>query len=141
MTPASSASVGEPPLVLKSTALIAAVGGVASVALTLRAGRNSPQHLVMALMSIWVVSPFAVLLLARAVSTRWPVAARLTLFAVTLLLALASPAIYATDALKPAGSPRATLFVAVPPVSWLIIAVSVGLSMLASRRPSAREEP
>lgn len=88
----------------------------------------------MALMSIWVLSPFVLLLLARAVSTRWPVSARLTLFAVTLVLALASPAIYVTDALKRAGSPRATLFVAVPPVSWLIIAVSLGLSMLVSRR-------
>ena len=53
-----------------------------------------------------------------------------------LVLSLGSVAIYATGAFKPAMSGAVFLFVALPPVSWLLTAIVVPIAAFISGRLS-----
>jgi hypothetical protein len=131
------ASLGRPERgflgVLRAAALVAVVAGAAgSVGLMLRAGRRTPRFLLV-LFVIWVLSPFVALAWAGVVSKRWPVPARVTLYCVALVLALGSLAIYGGLVSPPAGSARAFVFVAVPPISWLLMAIAVPTAAVLAR--------
>jgi hypothetical protein len=137
--PAEGSGVRGPgaPGVLRAAAMIAVVAGaVGSVGLMLRAGQRTPRFLLV-LFVIWVLSPFVVLAWANIVSRRWSVLTRATLYCVTLVLTLGSLAIYGNLVSPPAGSPRAFVFVVVPPVSWALLAVVVPIAALISRRRGA----
>ena len=122
--------------VLRVLALIAVVAGAGgSVGLMLHAGGRTPR-LLLVLFIIWVLSPFVALAWANLVSKRWSVSTRATLYCVTLVLTLGSLAIYGGLVLPPAGSARAFVFVAVPPVSCLLLAIVVPLAAWISRRRS-----
>jgi hypothetical protein len=124
--------------VLRAVALVAVVAGAAgSVALMLVAGRRTPR-LLLVLFVIWVLSPFTALAWAGVVSKRWSVPARVTLYCVALVLTLGSLAIYGGLVSPPAGSARAFVFVAVPPIFWLLMAIAVPMAAFLSRRRSAR---
>ena len=134
------ASEGEPDGgflgVLRAVAPIAVVAGAGgSVGLMLRAGRRTPR-LLLVLFVFWVLSPFVALAWANVVSKRWSVPIRATLYCVTLILTLGSLAIYGGLVSPPTGSASAFVFVAVPPVSWLIMAIAVPLAAWISRRRS-----
>lgn len=121
---------------LHVVALIAvAAGAVGSLGLMLRAGERTPRFLLV-LFVFWVASPFVALAWANVVSKRWTVLTQAALYCVTLIIALGSLAYYGGIVLPPPGSPRAFVFVAVPPVSWLLMAISVSIGALISRRRS-----
>ena len=123
---------------LRTLVLIAIVAGaVGSVALMFRAGRNPPWFLLV-MFFFWVLSPFVVLAWAHGASKRWPVLAQATLYGVSLVITLGTLAVYGKLVSPPAGSPAAFIFVAVPPASWVAIAVVVGIAALISRTPSGR---
>ena len=127
---------------LRAAALIAvAVGAAGSVGLTLRASERAPRFLLV-LFIIWVLSPFAALAWANLVSRRWLAHTRVALYGVTLVIVLRSLAIYGGVVSPPAGSPHAFIFVAVPPVSLLLMAllmaIVVPLCALILRRQSRR---
>ena len=123
---------------LRAAALIAVlVGAVGSVGLMLRAGRRSPR-LLLVLFAIWVLSPFMALVLANVVSKRWSVLTRATLYSVTLVVTLGSLAIYGDDALGHRRAQAAFVYVVVPPVSWLLVAIVVPIAALISGRLSRR---
>src|SRR5439155_26971506 len=125
--------------VLRAVALIGVVlGAVGSVGLMLRAGRRNPSGLLLVLFVIWVLSPFVALAWGNMIAKRWSVLTRATLYCVTLVLTLGSLAFYCRFILPPAGSPNAFVFVAVPPVSWLLMAIVVPIAVLISRRRSDR---
>ena len=122
---------------LHATALIALLAGaVGSVGLLLRAGQRNNSRLLLVLFTIWVVSPFGALASADVYSKRWSVITRGALYSLMLVLSLGSVAIYATGAFKPARSAAVFLFVALPPVSWLLIAIVVPIAAFISRRLS-----
>lgn len=122
---------------LHVAAPIAAVtGALGSVALMLRAGH--PPPLLRVLFAIWVVSPFIGLVLANRASTRWLVPTRATLDSVTLVLTVASLAIYLDRLLRPPASTAAFVFVVVPLASWLLMATVVPIAAFLSRRLSHR---
>jgi hypothetical protein len=124
---------------LRTVALIAAVvGGTGSVTFLLQAGnRNSSLIVLVTLFSIWVASPFMALVFAILKAARWSATTRTTLYGGTIVLAVASLLIYSRVIdLKPAGSPNTFLFVAVPPAEWMVIALSVSIAALISRKPS-----
>ena len=124
--------------VLCTLALIAAVAGAAgSIALMLRAGRRSPPLLI-ALFTIWVLSPFVALAWANMASKRWSFVTRATLYCVTLVLTLGSLATYGDLVARPPGTAAAFFFVAVPPVSWLLMTIVGAIAALRARRLSHR---
>jgi hypothetical protein len=123
---------------LRALALVAVgAGAVGSLGLMLRADQHTPRFLLV-LFFFWVLSPFVALAWANVVSRRWPVLTRATLYGVTLLITLGSLACYGKLVLPPAGSPRAFVFVAVPPASWLLMAIVVSIAALISRGRAQR---
>jgi len=73
------------------------------------------------------------------VSKRWSDLTRWTLYCVTLIIALGSVAIYGELVhLRPAGSANAFLFVAVPPISLLFIAMAVMTATFIAGKLSRR---
>lgn len=124
----------ELPARLRAAALMAVlIGAVGSVGLLLRAGQRAPR-VVLIVLALWVLSPFVTVVLADMISKRWSVLTRAMLYSVTLLFALASLAIYAEDALSPPKAQAAFVFVLVPLVSLLLIAIVVAIAALISRR-------
>ena len=121
---------------LRATALVAALcGAVGSAGFLLRAGQRTPR-LLLAVMALWVLSPFVALLLANVASKRWSVPTRATLYSVTLVLTLGTLAVYAFDVLWPRSAQPAFVFVLVPPVSWLFAAIAFSTAALVSRSRS-----
>ena len=123
---------------LRAAALIAVLAGAAgSLGFLLNAGRRTPRFLLV-IFVFWVLSPFVVLVWAHMVSTRWSAFTRATLYTVMLILTVGSLAIYANDAVRPRRAQAAFVYVLVPPVSWLLIAIAVPTAALISRTRSRR---
>ena len=79
---------------LREVSLGAVVAGaMVSVGLMLRAGRSTPS-LLLVLFVIWILSPFVTLRWAIIFSKRWSALTRATLYCVTIIITLGSPAIY-----------------------------------------------
>ena len=126
---------------LRRAAVIAVLAGAAgSLGLMFRAGRRQNSRILLVLFAIWVLSPFIALVRANVVSKRWSNLTRATLYSVMLVLTLGSLAIYGDVALGPPRAKTAFVFVVVPPVSWLLIAIVVPTAALISRRRSPRSD-
>lgn len=123
--------------ILRSVSFLALILGAAgSLFYMFRAGQQTPR-LLLILFIIWVLSPFAVLLWARQVSRDWAIVTQWTLYWVTLIISGTSPVIYGEWVdIKPVGSANAFLFVAVPPVSLLLITIVLSMTALLSGRKS-----
>jgi hypothetical protein len=138
-----NASQGSPeskyPGSLRAVAFIVlVVGAIGSLGLMFRAGQQTPGFLLV-LFTIWVLSPFVALLWGSIVSKRWSVATQVTLYWVTLVVTLASLAIYGELVdIRPPGSANAFLFVAVPPASCVFMTIVVAMAAFISRRLSSR---
>jgi hypothetical protein len=87
---------------LHAVAMIAVVTGAAgSTGLMLRVGHRNNSRILLLLFGIWVLSPFVTLILANAVSKRWSVVTRASLYGLMLVLTLGSLAAYGDIALGP----------------------------------------
>jgi hypothetical protein len=123
---------------LRTAAPIAiAVGAAGSVGFMLYAGRHNSSWLLPALFTLWVLSPFVALALANVASKGWSTITRAALHNVTLIVALSSLVLYGYVALGPARPKTASVFVVVPPASWLLIAIVVSAAALISGSRSA----
>jgi hypothetical protein len=112
--------------VIRKAALIAVLLGAAgSLGLMLHAGRRNNSRILMVLFAIWVLSPFAALILAHVASKRWSFHARASLYSLMLILTLASLVVYGYVALGPPRAKTAVVFVVLPPISWLLTAVVI----------------
>ena len=141
MTPEVSRRKPEPGFLgrLRAAALIAVLAGaVGSVGLMLHASGRTASWVGLALIAIWVLSPFAALALANVVSTRWSILARATLYSVMLVVTLGSLAVYVDDASRPRKAQAAFVFVVVPPASWLLMAIVLPIAAVISGRLSRR---
>jgi hypothetical protein len=119
---------------LRPGALIAALaGGSGSFALMIRAGRHQNSKILIILFTIWVLSPFVALVLANGLSKGWPVRARVTLYSVTVVLALGSLATYGYRAWRPPKAQAAFVFIVIPLASWLLIAIVATAAHLSGR--------
>lgn len=121
---------------LRAAARVAvAVGAAGSVALTLHAGRDNPSRILMTLFALWVSGPFLVAVLGDMASKRWMAHTRTAFYSGILLLTLASLSIYGVVALGPPRGKTAFVFVVVPPVSCLLMAVVIlAVSLVCGRR-------
>jgi hypothetical protein len=100
----------------------------------LHAGRRNDSRILLLIFTVWVLSPFMVLLAGMLASKHWPPLTRATLYSVALALTLVSLALYGYVALGPPRAKTAPIFVVVPPASWLLIAIVVPIGALISRR-------
>src|ERR1043165_5842891 len=121
---------------LRATAQIGlAVSFAISICLFLRAGQRTPRLLLLG-MAFWVFSPFAILTWLNAISKSWSILTRVTIYWVTLLIALGTLAVYGDDARGHRRAQAAFVYVIVPPASWLLMAVTSSVTALLARRRS-----
>ena len=124
---------------MESSALIALYGGAAAtLALVLHAGGPDRPIILVPLFVAWDLSPFVLLWLADRVTTRWSNAARRALYALMILVGVGSVAVYIADMLWPRKAQPAFVYVAVPPVCWLVIAVVLGMASVIGRRSTGQ---
>jgi hypothetical protein len=121
-------------------ALIALLAGAAgSVGFMLHVGHRNDAVIPVVLLiffTIWVLSPFAALLLADRVAKRWSRLSRAALHGVMLVVTLGSLAIYRAVALGPPRPKPAAGFLLVPLGSWLLMAIVVPFAAFRSGRRS-----
>jgi hypothetical protein len=119
---------------MRASAIVALVVGAAgSIGLMLHAKQHPPPFLV-GLFVVWVLSPFAALGVAHRVSKRWALGTQATLYIVTVFIALASLLIYGDDAVNHRTAHPAFVYVAVPPVAWLLGVIALLIAALRARR-------
>jgi len=129
---------GPLPGLLRTVALIAVViGAVGSLVLMFRADERTPRFLLV-IFVFWVASPFVALAWANLIATRWSALTQATLYGVTVIITLGTLACYGKLILPPVGSPRAFMFVAVPPASWLFMTIAISIAALMARNRSQR---
>jgi len=121
-------------LVRKLTFIVMLTGALGSLGLTLQAGQNNHSILLKMLFGIWVFSPFMGLAVAYFLSNRWSALTRNVLYFLTMVLTIASLLIY-SGVWNPTGKKQAFVFLIVPLLSWLILAVVIPLTASRSRRP------
>jgi hypothetical protein len=107
--------------------------GIGSVALVWWVGRGNPSLFLMALFTLWVLSPFVALVIADRLSQR-PASSRATLHGVMLIVGIASVAAYLYVAAKPPRTTPASVFVIIPMVSWGLIVTVVPIAAFMSHR-------
>jgi|SRR5438445_1814771 len=119
---------------LRAVTLVAAVvGAVGAIVFVLRVGHRNKSIILVAMFVIWDVAPFVGLLLAHRASRLWASTSRMALYWVTLLVTLASLAIYGVVALGPPRPKPASWFLILPVVSWLLIAAVLRIAARARR--------
>jgi hypothetical protein len=97
------------------------------------AGRNQSSILLIALFTIWVLSPFIGLLVANVISKHWPVLTRVTLYFLMLFITLGSLVSY-NGAFDTPGTKTAFKFLMVPLVSWLLMLIVILVARRLSRK-------
>lgn len=126
---------------LRGAALIAVLAGAAgSFGLMLRVGRRNNSLILLALFTVWVLSPFLALIWAHAASKRWSGLTRATLYPVMLVISFGSLAVYGRVAFGPRKAQPAFAFLMIPLASWLVIAVVVPIAALVFGRLSRRSD-
>lgn len=115
------------------------VGALGSLGFVLYTGRNNNSVLLVALFVIWVLSPFIALFVANLVSMRWPAFTRVMLYCLIIFLSVGSMVFY-SGALRPSGTKPAFVFLVVPLLSWIIMAIVIPITISVSRRLSVRSK-
>ncbi|MEP6789093.1 MAG: hypothetical protein ABJB40_11720 [Acidobacteriota bacterium] len=118
---------------LRIVSLIAGIlGAVVSVFFVLAARQQAPYSLV-ALFVVWGLAPFVALIFGNKLSKPWPPVIRITLYVVTLVVSMISPAIYCYFVVWPRQSTPAAPFVLVPPLTGAFAVIAVAVAALLAR--------
>ena len=112
--------------------IVLLMGVIGSFSLVLYNGRNNKSILLISLFVAWVLSPFIALLIADKVSKRWTNTIRKTLYIIILALTLVSLLSY-SGLLNPAGTKTAFVFLVVPLISWVVIAIFILIARSKSK--------
>ena len=115
--------------------IVVLTGAVGSLGLVLHTGRNNKSFLLVVLFVFWVLSPFVVLMYANFVSMRWSVLIRKVLYGLTIFLTLGSLVSY-SGLLSPQGAKTAFVFLVIPLVSWVLMAIIIPIAASYTRRLS-----
>ena len=119
--------------------VVTVAGAVGSMGLMLHAGRKNSSVILVGLFMIWILCPFAALLVANVFSPRWPVIIRVTLYALMIVLAVGTLVAY-SGVLSPPGAKRAAVFLIVPLLSLLLIAIVIPAAASISKKLGRRGE-
>ncbi len=113
--------------------VVSLIGGAASLALTLYAGRHNHSIALVTLFALWVLSPFMFLFwIHRSPSIRHS-KPRLILTMTALLLTLGSICVYSLAAFTPHRPQAAAPFLIVPLASWIICGIATVFARTTSR--------
>ena len=112
--------------------IVLLMGVIGSFCFVLYNGRYNKSILLISLFVGWVLSPFIALLIAYKVSNRWTDTIRKTLYIIILALTLVSLLSY-SGLLIPAGTKTAFVFLVVPLISWVVIAVFILIARSKSK--------
>jgi hypothetical protein len=118
---------------LRAVASVAAAAGAAGSLVLMHRASPDPPFVLLVCFSVWILSPFVALALADIIGKRWPDLVRTTLYGLMLFLAAGSPLIYAGVIAMPADTRPAFVFLVVPLLSWLLIAVAIPTAIVKSR--------
>ncbi len=113
---------------------VAPVGAAGSLALMLYAARHQSSRILLLLFAAWVLSPFLAAVLTNVVLQRWPALTRATLNGTMLPITVISLAIYGEVAFRHTRAKIGTVFLIVPLLSWLLLAIVVPIPALLARR-------
>ena len=108
-------------------------GAVGAIGLWINALKH-PALLIIALFVVWVLSPFVILGASHVVAKRWSPDTQKALYWATLFIAIATLLIYGDDAIARRATHPAFVYVAVPPVSWLVTIAAITIGALRARR-------
>jgi hypothetical protein len=114
------------------------LGAVASVWFLFHASGRGVSAVLLSVMMIWVLAPFAALELGSRISLRSAAFSSTALDRLSLVLTAGSLITYGIDMARPLSARRAFPFVMVPLCSWLLIAATVLINLLPSKRRSRR---
>jgi hypothetical protein len=109
---------------------VLAIGAIGAASIVLRVGRRNPSHALIALFVLWVLSPFAGLLVADLGWTRFVTLTRATLDRLMVVVAVVSLVAYARVLAAPPAKPAAP-FLIVPFLTWMLL---LGIAFVAHRR-------
>jgi hypothetical protein len=119
---------------LHTIALVVLIAGaVSSLAMMLFTGRHNESVLLLTLFAGWVLSPFMAFLVVNVISKHWSDLARVTLYCLMLAITLGSLVGY-SGVLSPPGAKPAFVFLVVPLISWLLMAIVIPIAWYFSRR-------
>ncbi len=119
---------------LHAIALLGILAGAAgSLGLMLYTGSRNESVLLLGLFAGWVLSPFLALLVASVVSKDWSALTRVTLYCLMLVITGGSLFGY-SGVLSPPGAKPAFIFLVVPLISWLLMAIVIPIARRLSRR-------
>ena len=121
---------------MRNAALVALlIGAAGSLGFMFYVGRRNRSVVLVALFTVWVLSPFVALAWGLVVALRWQAFPRALVYGLALVLALGSAAFYARVALGPPRAQPAFTFLVVPLASWLVMAAGALISFLMRGRP------
>jgi len=121
----------------RSTFVAILIGALGALGFLFRAAQRPPL-IVLVLMAGWVLAPFVILVFLQALSASWRSLTRTTLYVVIWVVTLGTLAVYADDARGHRRPQAAFVFVLVPPVSSLLMAVSLATAALIARSRGSR---
>ena len=119
------------PVALRIAGLAVMTAGAAGSLLLMFRGQHPPPFLALLFIG-WVLSPFIGLITAEMLFR--PFAMRVTLYVLALLIALTCFAAYARVIPMPKGTKPAAVFLIVPLMSWLLMAIVIPVALVRSRR-------
>jgi hypothetical protein len=117
--------------ILALTTVIAGAAG--SLVIMLHTGRNNPSILIIGLFAVWVLSPFAALILANILSIRWSYPTRLSLYILMLGISCCSFIGY-LGAWSPPWTRTAFFFLVIPMSSWMVMAIVIPIVTILSQK-------
>ena len=126
--------------ILRIISLVVLLAGASgSFYLTLREGRNDKSVLEIILFLFWVISPFLALFIASSISKRWADSTRVSVYILMLVITPFSLISY-SGALKLPGMSPAFVFLIVPPLTWLLMAIAIPIAESFSRKKTRKEK-
>jgi hypothetical protein len=102
------------------------IGAVGSLILLFYAGHSQKSVILIALFTLWVLSPFVGVLIADRISKRWTVITHMTLYWLILVITLGSLISY-SEIFGQLGAKPAFKFLVIPLISWLLIVTVIPL--------------
>lgn len=109
------------------------IGAIGSLGFMFYTGRNNDSVVLMTLFTGWVLLPYIGIGVAAAKSKRWSVPENV-IYSLMIIISVVSLVCY-SGVISPAGTKPAFMFLVVPGVSWMLMAIVFPLARRRSRGP------